>query len=64
MGNFSKNLNKLRIKRNISIKALAKAIGVSASTISSWEKGKSKPRINHAIKIVQFFEISFKELLD
>ena len=61
--NFSKNLSELRKEKNVSIKDLAKVVGVLPATISNWEKGKTKPNINHAIKLARFYGVSLSYLL-
>lgn len=44
MSEFSVQLKKMRTKMGISQKQLGEMIGVSDSTVWSWEKGRSKPR--------------------
>lgn len=60
---FSKNLQRLRRIKNISMTELAQAINVSQSTISDWENGKKMPRSGSIQKIADFFEVQKTELL-
>lgn len=60
---FSKNLQRLRRIKNISMTELAQAIDVSQSTISDWENGKKMPRSGSIQKIADFFEVQKTELL-
>ncbi|MBQ7880431.1 MAG: helix-turn-helix transcriptional regulator [Clostridia bacterium] len=58
-----KKLKQLRIKKGLTIKALARLINVSQSTISSWEKGKSTPYLSKLIMIVKTFDVTCRYLL-
>ena len=38
---------------NLTQKGLAEAVGVSETTVINWEKGRSEPTVNQAIKIAE-----------
>ena len=63
MESFGKNLKKIRLERNISIKEMAKGVGVSPSTILNWEKKAVNLRFDHVVAILKFLQISCDELL-
>lgn len=47
MKELNKILKNIRIKRNLSIKEMAKGVGVSPSTIINWEKKEVNLRYEH-----------------
>lgn len=56
-------LRKLRKERNVTQKQLARALGVSESTISLYESGKHEPDHATLIKIADYFNVSIDYLL-
>ena len=54
---------KLMEKDDIIAKNLTKQIGISASSITEWSKGKSKPGTEAIIKIARYFNVSTDYLL-
>ena len=60
---LAENLKKLRKYKKLSIKELALKLDVCPSTISSWEKGKTKPNLKYVIKIVKYFGITIEDLI-
>ena len=62
MGEFAKNLEDLRNKKNISQKKLAEIVGVTQVAISQYETGKSVPKINIAVKLADVFGVTCEEL--
>lgn len=56
--NFAHNLKKLRVQHNLMQKEFADIIGVSASTISAYEKGQKVPSINIVKKISETFNVT------
>ena len=52
------NIKKLRISAGYKQKDLAKFLGVSISTVSSWENGKKLPYGKNLKKLVDFFGVS------
>ncbi|MFG2005526.1 helix-turn-helix domain-containing protein [Spirillospora sp. NPDC048911] len=53
-----------RRKRGLSLRALARAVGVSASLISQIETGKSQPSVSTLYAITQALEISVEDVFD
>ncbi|MFI0446934.1 helix-turn-helix domain-containing protein [Actinomadura sp. 6N118] len=53
-----------RLKRGLSLRALARAVGVSASLISQIETGKSQPSVSTLYAITQALEISVEDVFD
>ncbi len=55
---FKDRLRQLRIARGYSQISLAEALGVSKSTIGSYETGDRKPSYDGQAKIAEFFHVS------
>jgi transcriptional regulator with XRE-family HTH domain len=53
-----------RHKRGLSLRALARTVGVSASLISQIETGKSQPSVSTLYAITQALEISVEDVFD
>lgn len=51
-------LRDLRLKRRLTLKKVAAAVGVSYSLVSLWETGKSKPVIGDEMWLEQVFGVS------
>jgi transcriptional regulator with XRE-family HTH domain len=60
---FSERLRELREKKKLTQTQLGKLFNLSKQTISSYEKGGSKPSQDTLIKIAEFFEVSLYYLL-
>jgi len=60
---FSNNLKALRAKKGYKQAEIADSIGVTVSTWSNYEVGKSEPNLEILIKISNFFGISLDSLL-
>jgi len=60
---FSNNLKALRSKKGYKQAEIADSIGVTVSTWSNYEVGKSEPNLEILIKISDFFGISIDSLL-
>ena len=63
MCKLNDKIKTLRKEKNISQEDLAKALGLSRSTIAGYETNKRKPDINTIHKIADFFNISVDYLL-
>lgn len=61
---FSDNVRNLRIENNLTQEELAKALGVSRSTVSAWENNKTEADFRTLGKLRDFFDVSYEELLD
>jgi transcriptional regulator with XRE-family HTH domain len=53
-----------RLKRGLSLRALARNVGVSASLISQIETGKSQPSVSTLYSITQALDISVEDVFD
>lgn len=60
---FSENLKGLRRAKGIGQAELAKALNVSAKSISHWETGYTEPSIAQLISLADYFDVSLDELL-
>lgn len=61
---FQENLKNLRLKRGLSQKKLADAIGVAQSSINYWEKGERVPSVESTNRLADFFNVTLDELYD
>lgn len=61
--NFSNNLKVLRKEYKLSQDDLASHLNLSSKTISSWEKGRSEPKINMLLKLSDYFNVTLDELI-
>ncbi len=64
MADISKNIRKLRMKRDLSQEQLAEQIGVTRQTISSWERGASFPDLGMLEKLTSALGTNLQHLLD
>lgn len=56
---LGKRLDELREERGISVRELARRLGgVAPNTVSRWIEGDISPRLDEAIKLAAFFEVS------
>ena len=62
--NLGERLKLSRLEKNISIRNLAKNIGLSPSFISQIEQGKANPSIDNIKKIAHFLEVSINFLIE
>jgi transcriptional regulator with XRE-family HTH domain len=59
---FNEKLTRLMFGRNTSLQVMARAVGVSANTISNWRAGRQVPPLDKAAKIARFFGVSLDYL--
>lgn len=59
---FGDNLKKLRIDNRITQSELAKALGVSPSTVGMYETGEREPNFETEEKIADYFNVSLDYL--
>lgn len=60
---FKERLKQLRLERQLSQSELAKNLGVSQRSISSWETGFRQPDFDTLERIARFFEVTTDYLL-
>lgn len=60
---FSNNFKHLRESRGMTTTEIASRLGVSQSTISTWENGVKLPRADALDKITKFFNVSLSVLM-
>lgn len=56
-------LAEIRKDKKVTQKALAKALSVSATTISGYERGRNSPNDDLKVKLAKYFDISLDYLL-
>lgn len=61
---FGARLQRLRAKVGLSQAEVAKRIGVSAPSISSWEKGRARPKRGRMAKLAAILGVPASDLLD
>lgn len=57
------NIRAARVRRGLSVRRVARAVGLSASLISQIEIGKTHPSISTLYALAEFLEVSADELL-
>lgn len=57
------NLNRLLRQRKMTQKELSEYMGVSASTVNDWVRGKKIPRMDKVDKLCSIFGVSREEIL-
>lgn len=60
---FSDNLTTLLKKNNTNINKLANYLGISRNAVNDWINKGSSPKIEHLIKIKEYFNTTFDFLL-
>ena len=60
---FCERLKELRESKDLSLRQLASALGVSAIAVSRWETGQRTPSIEQLLKIANFFGVSSDYLI-
>ena len=55
---FCERLKELRLDRKLSALKLAKAIGVSDTTILRWENGTMSPSVDALISLCEYFNVT------
>ncbi|AXJ01415.1 hypothetical protein CYPRO_2167 [Cyclonatronum proteinivorum] len=60
---FGLKLNQLRSKKNLSLKELSAASGVSASYLNEIEKGKKYPKADKIVALAEALDISYDDLV-
>ncbi|MBO7150090.1 MAG: helix-turn-helix transcriptional regulator [Clostridia bacterium] len=60
---FNENLRELRTSKKITQKQLADILQVDQRTISAWEKGICEPSFSMLLKLCDFFDETFDNIL-
>ncbi len=58
------HLRESRIEKGLTQKEVADALSISKDTLSRYETGKQDPRLDVAIRLSRFLEVSMDELFD
>jgi len=61
---FRTLIKQKRESMGLSLAVVGKKIGVSASAVQSWEKGKAKPKYAHAKALSAVLDIDIAEILN
>jgi len=61
---FGARLQRLRTKAGLNQREVAKHMGVRAPSISSWEKGRSRPKRDHMVKLAAILGVAISDLVD
>ncbi|QAS70231.1 helix-turn-helix domain-containing protein [Oenococcus sicerae] len=62
MNKMALNIRKLRDSKHLTQAQFGKLINQAGPTVASWEQGRSKPRMDAAIRISNIFNIKLSEL--
>lgn len=62
-GSLSRNIRMNRLSLQMSQETLAKRIGVSRMTVSSWEVGATEPSVTTCVHLADLFGVSLDELV-
>lgn len=58
------NLRKFRQRRGLTQTRVAPHIGCTTKQLSSWEWGRTIPRIDYIIKLADFYNVTLDELFE
>ena len=61
---IARNLNELRMERNLTLGQLSKISGISKAMLSDIEKGDSNPTINTIWKIANGLKVPYTKLME
>lgn len=60
---FSINIKYLRNLKGLTQTQLAEEMGVTSSTVTGWETGKSSPHFQVLLKLHDFFDVNLEKLV-
>jgi|APSaa5957512622_1039677.scaffolds.fasta_scaffold171340_1 transcriptional regulator with XRE-family HTH domain len=63
MYHVCENLKRLREERGLSIRALAREVGITHYTIGAYERQKIVPSLENGFKLAEFFDIPIEYLV-
>ncbi|MDP3781335.1 MAG: helix-turn-helix transcriptional regulator, partial [Sphingopyxis sp.] len=61
---FGDRLQRLRTSAGLSLAEVAKRMGVSAPSVSGWEKGRARPTRGRVVKLAAILRVPTSDLLD
>jgi len=61
---FGARLQRLRVRKGLSQADIAAHLGISAPSISGWEKGRARPKYARLDALAELLDVSLEELLD
>lgn len=61
---FGDRLQRLRTSAGLSVAEVAKRMGVSAPSVSGWEKGRARPTRGRVVKLAAILRVPTSDLLD
>lgn len=64
MQRFGEKLRTLRQRYNLSYRQLAAELGFNNAHLANIEHGRRMPSVQLVVKIAEYFEVSFDELMD
>ena len=56
-------IRKMRIKKKLTQQQLAEKLGVKRTTVTLWESGKNKPRVDTLIELAKVFKCGVNSLI-
>ena len=56
------NLKTFRLRRGLTQTDVSKNLGVSNTTVSMWETGKSHPRPDTLLKLLELYHCKFEDI--
>ena len=62
--NIAENIKKMRVTHGMEQAELANLLGISNKTVSSWETGRTEPKMGMIEKMCKIFDCSKSELID
>ena len=63
MDKIGKNLKKIRLLKNLSLKEAGQLLGMSATTINKYEKGKLIPNSSKVIEFAKAYNVNCIDIL-
>lgn len=64
MEGFGENLKRIRESRGKSQGDIADILNVRRATVSSWETDRTEPRIEHLIKLGEYFDLTIDDMVN